>query len=692
MKKPLNISQQKIFLATFAMLLCCSSLMAQYVADYKRNADKFYAKGEWYSAAQYYEKYLEQKQKTTSASYEPYTVQGSTAKKKIQDAKDEKAAADNNEIVYRIAESFRHLNDYGKAGPYYAKAIGFDKIKYPLATYHYAVALRANGKYAEAEKQFTAFAKAYTAKDGYTAQTKVELANLKFIQEQLAKNDLDLYKVSKLGGNANSSGSNYAATFIDGGLVFTSSRADSAAITSKNKNPYINNLYKASSTEPMGGTAEKLTISATEGYEQGVASFTGDGKKMYYTKWNKKDGLNISSIYLSSKKDNTWSEGIKLGSNVNADAFNSKQPYVSADGSYIIYASDRSGGEGKFDLWYAPLNNDGEPGSFINLGKNINTKENEEAPFYNAATNSLVFASNGKIGMGGFDLYESKGIVPSSFGEAINLGYPVNSIKDDIYFTNKGGAKLLQEAVISTDRSSACCLELFAINKTYKKYVTGIVTDCKTNLPLADATLKVDANGKMVVTQNTSADGKYFFEVKEFTSMKMNASKDGYNNGSLAFGKPSNANDDTLVNAAFCLVPIEKVAVVDTTPVVTTKPGTNPDEQVALFDFAKYSLRAETAVMLDTLAAILKREKSLGLEIIGYTDAQGTNEYNLKLSQQRADACKDYLIKQGVAANKLKSTGKGECCPLTPDVVDGKDNPENRQSNRRVEFKVIFIR
>ena len=96
--------------------------------------------------------------------------------------------------------------------------------------------------------------------------------------------------------------------------------------------------------------------------------------------------------------------------------------------------------------------------------------------------------------------------------------------------------------------------------------------------------------------------------------------------------------------------------------------------------------------MLDTLAAILKREKSLGLEIIGYTDAQGTNEYNLKLSQQRADACKDYLIKQGVAANKLTSTGKGECCPLKPDVVDGKDNPENRQANRRVEFKVIFIR
>lgn len=97
-------------------------------------------------------------------------------------------------------------------------------------------------------------------------------------------------------------------------------------------------------------------------------------------------------------------------------------------------------------------------------------------------------------------------------------------------------------------------------------------------------------------------------------------------------------------------------------------------------------------MLLDTLAGILKREKSLGLEIIGYTDAQGTNELNLKLSQQRADACKEYLVKKGVLAAKLKSTGKGECCPVKPDMMDGKDSPENRQANRRVEFKVIFIK
>jgi len=92
--------------------------------------------------------------------------------------------------------------------------------------------------------------------------------------------------------------------------------------------------------------------------------------------------------------------------------------------------------------------------------------------------------------------------------------------------------------------------------------------------------------------------------------------------------------------------------------------------------------------MLDTLASILKREKNLGLEILGYTDKLGTPEYNLKLSQERADACLNYLLKKGVDANKLKATGKGECCPIAEETVNGKDNPAGRQANRRVEFKV----
>jgi OOP family OmpA-OmpF porin len=95
--------------------------------------------------------------------------------------------------------------------------------------------------------------------------------------------------------------------------------------------------------------------------------------------------------------------------------------------------------------------------------------------------------------------------------------------------------------------------------------------------------------------------------------------------------------------------------------------------------------------MMDILASILKREKNLGLEILGYTDKTGAIEYNLKLSQKRADACYNYLIKEGVDPSKLKSTGKGECCSIEPETINGKDNPAGRQANRRVEFNIKYI-
>lgn len=676
-------------LSIILLIVCSSSsfIMAQYVTDYKRNADKYYAKGDWYSAAVYYEKYMEQKKKPDASGYEPYTVQSAKAQK--ASVKNEKFIVNEHEVIYRIAECYRKLNDYTKAAPYYAKSIAFDKAKYPLARYYHAICLRANSQFAEAEKQFESFLKGYTLKDEYAEHANLEVANCKFIQQQLANKETDAYKIAKLNSTSTATGANYAPTYNNGQLVFTSSRADSSTLSSTNKNPFVNNVYTTAV-----GTVQKIGLPIEVGTEQGVPSFTANGKRVYFTRWTKKEGSNFSSIYLSENKSGGWSEPVKLGTNVNAEGFNSKQPFVTPDGKYLLYASNRSGGQGKFDIWYAPLNTDGEPGSFLNLGTTINTKGDDEAPFYAAASNALVFASNGRVGMGGFDLFESKGALPNNFNEPTNLGYPINSVKDDIYFTNKGAVKLLQDAIISSDRASACCLELFSLDKSYKKYVTGKITDCKTGALLDAVTLIVTAkaSGKTVITQNTDANGIYFFEVKEFEQSSATASKAEYTTGGFELSKPTNIgfNDDTLINTAFCISPIEKVVTPVDTPATKPEPE-SLEEKNALFDFAKYSLRKETVVIMDTLASILKREKNLGLEILGYTDKMGTTEYNLKLSQERSDACYKYLIKQGVDSSKLKSIGKGECCPIEPEAMNGKDNPAGRQANRRVEFKIKLI-
>src|SRR5207248_10804043 len=116
----------------------------------------------------------------------------------------------------------------------------------------------------------------------------------------------------------------------------------------------------------------------------------------------------------STKTNGQWSEPVKLGNDINTEGYSSQQPFVTWDDKYLLFASDKPGGSGKFDLWYAPLNADGQPGKAVNMGKGINSKEDDQTPFYSQQTSTLVFASKGRVGMGGYDLYSSKGSIGSN--------------------------------------------------------------------------------------------------------------------------------------------------------------------------------------------------------------------------------------------------------------------------------------
>lgn len=648
---------------------------SQYTYDYKRSADNFYAKGDYFSAAEYYEKLLEQKTSGGSTT-EPYTVQG-------KGSKATKATLNRQEVVYRIAESYRLLNNHSKAEKWYAEATGFSKVQYPLTAFWYGVTLRANGKFAEAEKSLQDFINGYAANDNYKEQAKIELADVRFIQQQMNKKDIQQYTVAPVSVNA--TGADYAASWNNNGLVFTSTRADSTVINGKNKNPFVNNLYWAAGSEGAYGNVQKISLPAADNMEQGVASFSADGSRMYFTRWAKKNGHNLASIYTSNFQNGAWSAPEPVNGKVNAEGYSSQQPYLTADGKYLLFASDRPGGSGGFDLYYASLNNNGQPGAVNNFGASINTKEDDQSPYYHQPSNTLVFATKGRVGMGGYDLFESKGTIGGSWQEPQNLGYPVNSIKDDIYFYNKGTDKLLKEAYISSDRSSECCLQLFSVNKQYKKYITGVVTDCKTSQPIASADVKI-TSGPSSFTLHTNANGNYFIEVSAFQPMQVVASKENYNNGNLLVDQPA-ADIDTLQNQVLCLTPIE-VAPPEPQP----EPQQPKKELKAYFDFAKYDLRQETGMLLDTLVALLKREPKLGIEIYGYTDKKGTDGYNINLSKQRAEACKSYLLQNGIDASRMKVFAKGACCEEKPETKpDGSDDPEGRQANRRVEFKIILL-
>lgn len=456
---------------------------SQFVTDYLKAADAYYKKGDYYSAAQYYEKYLSSKTaKAKPEDYNPYNVKPATGAK---------SAVPNAQLaVYNLAESYRRLNYPVKAVVYYEKALSYKNSQLPLALYYYAGTLRALGKYEEAEKAFQQFLDEYKTEDVYANSAKSEVLNLHFIREQLQKDDLKLYTEEKQGAQLNPMGANYSPVWLGANnLLFTSTRTEG---DSANK-PFLNRLYEAVYENGEVKSINKIDIPQGTGIHQGVASISPDGKMLFLTRWSLVGGKKTSAIYTSKKVDNGWSEPVLFDALVNTPGYNAQQPFLMSDGKTLLFSSDKPGGSGGFDLCYATLDANGKPEKAVNLGTTINTVNDEQAPYYHDASGTLVFSCNGRVGMGGFDFFFSKGTL-DGWAMPENFGYPVNSIKDDIYFTSRGSAKsILEEVLLSSDRSADCCLELFTLKKkSIPDTVISPVTELVKEEPKVEAVIVLD--------------------------------------------------------------------------------------------------------------------------------------------------------------------------------------------------------
>jgi len=666
------------FILSFILANCV--LNAQVVYDYLKAADNYYKKGDYNSAAEYYEKYLGQKKGTIRSNrgeYDPYSVQSKGSGKK------EQVAVSNWEhAVYNTAESYRMLHYPAKSEPYYKEVVAFDSThtQFPLAAYWQAQALRALEKYDEAEQAMKGFLQSYTGNDIYATSGKKELQNLQFIQVQLKKKDLNLYTVNKAGGKVNGTGGTAAPVWVNSNtLFFTSARPDDDNSKSKT---YVNKVYQASFSEGVPGEVTKVTIPTTGSIHQGIVSVTPDGNTMFLTRWEIKDGKKSSALYSSTNNNGTWSEPAKLDSLINLPGANTQQPFVMPDGKNLLFASDRPGSVGGFDLWYAPLNG-GQVGAPQNLGNAINTKEDEQAPFYHAASGTLVFSSNGRVGMGGYDFFASKGSI-GNWAQPENLGAPLNSVKDDIYFTSKGPAKnMLADVYFSSDRASACCLELFTLSKVRPlKQISGTVVSCETNQPLPGASIVIvnDAN-QTVFNKTVGDDGSYAFTLEDFQSLKATASANGYIEKTTAFAGVSNDEEIMQKNPAICLVkPEPPPPPVDTVVVMNN----------IYYEFDKATLKPESYPGLDEVVAMLNKYPTMVIELGGHTDDAGSDAYNQRLSEARAKSCVDYLVSKGIDRSRLEAKGYGESKPIAPNKKEnGKPDEEGRQKNRRTEFKVL---
>ncbi|GAA4339796.1 OmpA family protein [Mucilaginibacter gynuensis] len=647
------------------LTICISSMLSAAFAQYggddtKTLGDRAFRNKDYFEAAFYYKKAATGMNMLTQAAIPYHATQKNEKKGKVED---------RAYISFQLAESYRLYENYLEAEGWYNKVLTEGaEAKYPLAKLWYGVCLRANQHFDDAIKQLQQFSSSYKGEAKYIDIAKKEIANCEFAKEQYQYPIL--VDAVKKKGDWNSDGSDYSVIKKDDNYWFTSSRF------AKDDKKHINRLYQA---KGISGKPEIIILkdeSNIKELEYGTPALTPTGDRMYFTRWYKEGSRIIHAIYMTDWVKDEWTAPKKLNTFVNADGSNSIQPFVTTDGKQLYFVSNKPGGQGGDDIWVSDLGNDGSPTSATNLGTVINTAFDEQAPYYDVTAKKLIYSSKGFTGLGGFDFYVSFKDA-DRWSKPKNMGYPINSAKDDLYFFPEGSDK--NKFYISSDRESDCCLSIFeAFDKRH--VVAGLVIDCDKHTPLAGVKVSfIDSLSKQVIKEVvTDASAKYAFEVTTKRPYNLRFEKDKYFSKVVPVPESGRMSNDTLNSPDVCLQAFE----VDS-PIVIKN---------VLYDYDKATLRPASKTVLDGLVKVLEDNPKISVELSAHTDSKGSDAYNLKLSKARAKACVDYIISKGISASRITSQGYGESKPIAPNTLpNGKDNPAGRQLNRRTEFKVTKV-
>ena len=652
-----------------------SGLFAQNGSGYFNQAEELFKAKNYYEASVVFEKYLATEKNSRPRST-PFAIEKKVKGKANMDP--------HQEAVYQLATCYRMINDYQKAEKYYKESTGFSENSYPAARYWYAVTLRANQNYPEALIQITAFLEKHTQMDELLIAADREMEDLKFIQLQSERVN-DQFALQELKGTNPAFG--YALAQKSGDtVVFT-------AVLPEKQNAgetvYMNALFESMDSENPLIQSKPMKIMTGTGVHDGMASFSHDGNTIFFTRWTKNNNQTISAIYVSHRENNSWSKPVKAADPINMEGSNSAQPFLTADGRYLIFSSNREGGSGGYDLWAASLDKNYEVIQVRNMGNVINSGGDEEAPYYHDKSRTLVYSTNGRVGMGGFDLFYTKGNFNlNGWEKPQNAGAPLNSSKDDLYYVGTDEDNVWNTGWVSSDRGSACCLALYSVRENNAQFVNGTVIDCKTLKPLANVSLMVtDLRHTDRILGRYKADtaGRYAFLLHNSAHFKISLNKDDYEPKSSDYNLEIHPGTDTLKNDTICLTPIGYPQK----ELEQLLKSLEQSSHLGNFAYKKATLNTYTRENLDSLARILKNYPDLVIQVEGYTDGIGGDKYNLNLARKRVDACIRYLKSRGVPANQLQGKAMGECCPIAPETIDGKDNPAGREMNRRVEYKVI---
>lgn len=589
-------------------------------------------------------------------------------------------------IAYRMAECNRLINNTAKATSAYMNAIRYD---YPDSTVYLRMGqmLQKTGRYPEAIKNY----------DIYMENDPSNLLAINGIQGcELAsgwKKNPTRYEVRRM-DKFNSRRGEFSPMLAGDKydqLYFASSRskdkdAKVSAITGQNNN----NLFLVKQDEKGAWLAPvELEDEVNTEYDEGTPSFSPDGNTMYYTYCAQDpEGPRTAEIYISTRSSAKWGKGTRA--TIVKDSVTALgHPSISPDGKYLYFVSDAVGGFGGKDIFRARVAGN-DFGPMENLGEEINTPGDEMFPYVRDSV-TLYFASNGHPGMGGLDLFKA---TQDSTGKwnVENLGTPINSMADDFGITFAGKE---ERGFFCSNRNDARGYDhIYSFERpTITIFIEGIVNDVD-EYPIEDATVRIVGKDGLNVKVPVKKDGTYRVELERDIRYVMMASARGYLNQNYELHTgPEEKNETYIVD--FFLSPISKPVVIDN----------------IFYDFDKATLRPESKKALDEMIKMLNDNPNVTIELGAHTDRKGTDQYNERLAQRRAQSVVDYLIAGGIEAARLEAKGYGESVPKTINKKMAKQfdflkegdvlteefilalPPEQQeiadQINRRTEFKVL---
>lgn len=410
-------------------------------------------------------------------------------------------------------------------------------------------------------------------------------------------------------------------------------------------------------------------------YNEGGQCISPDGKYMIFTACDRDEGFGSCDLYWSKRVGNTWSKPINCGKPVNTKYWES-QPTFSADGHTIYFISARPGGIGKKDIWKTTMIEEGVFSEPINLGKPINTMEDEVSAFFHPDGKTMYFGSWGHKGMGSADIFYTILNDDGSWTEPINMGYPINTHGEDFSLVVNAAGNRAYYSSEKTDGFGGLDLYWFELPTNLRPspvtYIKGKIYDAQDEHPLAALFEVVDLTTGKIVTSSQSdpMTGEFLVCIPTNNQYALNATHEKY----LFYSENFSIN-----GIASKLEPYRKDIALKRIEI-----GESIVLNNVFFETAQSKLKSSSKLELDRLTKILKENPRMQVEIAGHTDNVGSEEYNLELSTERAKAVYNYLIQAGIDKNRMTYRGYGYSKPIADN-----DTEEGRAKNRRTEFTII---